>query len=351
MNRTRIPMMFAGALLALFTANVQANHSPGCSAATAMKSGVHKLEFDGLQRTYRVHVPDSYEPGQAAPLVVLFHGWGGDENDYLDVPLVISEADQRGYILVASRGVGSGIPDHSNNSWTFRGSNTGLDAKGEAICNDGLTRDYTYPSCRETGIAKNGCAWTHCQGSEQGDVGFTLALIEEVAGKLCVDTDRVYATGSSNGGMFTWELAQNPRSASSFRAIAPNIGVPHRDYLDPPPEGAVMPALLTTGTEDSTVPPGEWEDTGFTTTSDGDHFYYASATSIMRVWASAHGCSIEQPAIPIDTGLADIDCRSYCSDDPGLTRVLDCRAAMGHEAGLHWSWKLTLEFFDQHGGQ
>ena len=261
-----------------------------------------------------------------------------------------SEANKRGYILVAPRGIGSGIPDHSNNSWTFRGSNTGLDANGKAICNDELTRDYTYPSCKESGIAKNGCAWTHCQGSEQGDVGFTLALVEEVAGKLCVDTARVYATGSSNGGMFTWELAQNPRSAASFRAIAPNIGVPHRGYLDPPPDGAVMPALLTMGTEDKTVPPGEWEDTGFTTTADGDHFYYASATSIMRVWASAHGCLIDRPAVPVETGLEGIDCRSYCDDDPGLTRVLDCRAAMGHEAGLPWSWALTLEFFDQHGG-
>jgi poly(3-hydroxybutyrate) depolymerase len=350
MKRAHLTILMT-TLLASLVANGQASESPGCVLDAGMQSGIHTMEFDGLERTFRIFVPDGQETGQAAPLVILFHGWSGDENDYLDVSLVREEADRRGYILVAPRGIGSGLPDERNNSWSFRGSTTGLDAHGNAICDDEKTPDYTYPSCRDAGIARNGCAWTHCQGSPGGDVDFTLALIDEVAGRLCVDTERVYATGSSNGGMFTWELAQNSSSAARFRAIAPNIGLPHRGYLDAPPRSAGMPALLTTGTLDKTVPPGEWEDAGFTTTGDGDTFYYASATAITRVWAGALGCSTANAAVPVNAGLEGIDCRSYCSSDPGLTRVLDCRAEMGHESGLDWSWNLILDFFDQHGGQ
>jgi len=57
-------------------------------------------------------------------------------------------------------------------------------------------------------------------------VAFTLALIREVESKLCVDTARIFAAGGSNGGMFTWELGQNPASAATFKAIASLIGLP-----------------------------------------------------------------------------------------------------------------------------
>jgi len=335
------------AVLLSFSFSACAGDNAGC-AENGIQSGIYTTHFDGLERTYRVHVPAGLKKGQAAPLLLLFHGWSGDENDYLDEPLVREEADRRGYILLAPRGIGSEAPDGRNNSWTFRGSASGLDAEGADTCNDDLTRDYVYPSCLDAGIAKNGCSWTHCQGKGADDVDFTLALIDKVSGKLCVDAQRVYAAGSSNGGMFTWELAQNAKSASHFRAIAPNIGLPHRGYLDTAPGDAAIPVLLTTGTLDKTVPPGAWEDSHFTTTTDGDHFYYTSATAITRAWASSLGCSTKEAAAAVETGLENVDCRSYCNTDPGLTRVLDCRAEMGHDSGYSWTWGLTLDFFDQH---
>lgn len=348
MRALLVTALTTATLLAMLSTDSMADKSPGCAVAQGIDNGTYTMVSGDLERTYRVHVPTAYQAGEPAPLVVLFHGWSGDENDYLDVPMVREKADRRGYILVAPRGIGSGPPDESNNSWSFRGSNTGVDGNGDKTCDDQLTRDYAYPSCRNTGIAQNGCAWTHCQGPEESDVDFALALIDEVAGRLCVDTGRIYAAGSSNGGMFTWELAQNTKSASRFRAIAPNIGLPHRGYLDTAPGGVEIPVLLTTGTLDKTVPPGGWEDSRFTTTIDGDHFYYASATAITRAWASSLGCVTDEAAAPVDTGLEDVDCRSYCSSDPGLTRVLDCRAEMGHDSGFEWAWGLTLDFFDQH---
>lgn len=306
-------------------------------------SGTRTMHFDGLDRTFRVHVPVGYSASKPAPLVAIFHGWTGDENGFIDEQLVRDSADRLGYVLVAPRGLGSGEPDQHNNSWTFSGSSTGIDGHGGTTCDRGSTPDNSYESC---GDRANSCGWTHCQ---QDDVAFTAALLEEVGNNLCIDQERIFATGGSNGGMFSWELAQNPATASLFRAIAPVIGLPHRGYSTGPGREGEIPALLITGTLDEVVPPGPWDDPGFNTTSnDNDRYYYESATAITRIWADAHGCDTSGKAMPYDAGVPQADCRTYCSEDAGMPRVLDCRAEMAHDYGLAWSWDLSMTFFEAH---
>lgn len=315
----------------------------GCGKA-GYTSGAYTMEHGGLTRTFRVHVPTGYDENKPAPLVTLFHGWGGNENEFLDNETVREEADRRGYILVAPTGLGSGAPDHTYNSWSFSGSTTGIDGHSSPICDNSLTPDYSYKSC--AGIKTNSCSWTHCQAD---DVDFAVALVGEIKANLCVDAGRVYASGGSNGGMYTWELGQNPASARSFRAIAPIIGLPHRAYLDGPGKEGEMPVLLITGSQDHVVPPGAWDDDSFTTTSnDNDRFHYTGATAITKSWADALGCDITAKASTVEVGYDTTDCRTYCDDDNGLPRVLDCRAHMGHTYDLSWSWKLVMDFFDAH---
>jgi poly(3-hydroxybutyrate) depolymerase len=332
--------------------------SIGCGG-TSRAAGIHTLQHNDLARAYRLYLPSGYSATRPAPLVIVFHGWGGDENEFLDDVAVRREADAHGYVVVAPRGLGSGSPDERRNSWTFRGSASGIagepsqDAlprktfprKRGAICDTRLTPDYRYPSCK-SGIARNTCSWTQCQDD---DVDFTIELLQQVESQLCVDTARVFATGGSNGGMFTWELGQNPRSAPLFRAIAPLIGLPHRSFLDGPARAQGMPVLLITGTHDTTVPPGAWNDARHTTTSNGsDRFYYTGATAITQSWAAAGSCDISKPPAPFDTGASQAECRSYCTGSAERwPAVLDCRAPMGHDYGLAWSWKLILDFFDQ----
>ncbi len=339
--------------------------SPGCGKTLA--SGSYEMTDQNVSRTYRVLVPSGYKPGTAYPLMMVFHGWGGNEGEFLGDPNVTRLADKRGYIVVAPRGLGSETPDSNRNSWSFRGSTTGVAGKNQdgaagspetragAICDPAGTRKYTYPSCRN--IARNSCSWTQCQTD---DVAFTIALVREIESRLCVDTTRVFASGGSNGGMFTWELGQNARSAPVFRAIAPIIGLPHRGYLDAPGKPDGMPVLVITGTQDATVPPGEWEDITHTTTSDGDRYYYTGASAMMQRWGPVNGCPYTgTPAKPFDAGINDADCRTYCASNAagwsgssagtGWPNVLDCRAPMGHTYDLGWSWKLILDFFDAHG--
>ena len=321
--------------------------SAGCGAA-APNSGTYSMTHAGVTRSYGLSLPAGYDAHRPARLVLAFHGWGGDESEFLGDATVVAEASRRGYVVAAPRGLGSGAPDHSNNSWTFLGSATGTVGAGSVstpICDASITPDYTYPSCR-SGRALNSCSWTQCQDD---DVGFVSALIEHLEATLCIDTRHVFATGGSNGGMFTWELGMNPQTATQLRAIAPIIGLPHRGDLRPPGRPGGMPVLLVTGTADIVVPPGKWDDDGFTTTSnDRDRFYYTGATAIVRTWSRAAACPIDGKERPFDTGHAAAQCRSYCAAKDGAwPLVLDCRAPMGHDYQLDWSWKLVMDFFDR----
>jgi len=342
------------ALMVIIPELLRADVITSACGRIGLHSGTHSMEHNGITRTFSVHLPSAYDKNTPTPVVLIFHGWGGNENEYTGNSVVTDEADERGYILIAPRGLGSGEPDNRANSWSFSGSTTGLDGDGvnkglagdtSAICDPELTPDYSYPSCQES--KANTCSWTQCQAD---DVEFAVALVDEIKTRLCVDSNRVFVTGGSNGGMYTWELAQNTKSAPLFRAIAPLIGLPHRGYLSAQGKDGEMPALLITGTADNVVPPGAWDDPGFTTTSNGnDRYFYTGATAITRSWADAHeGCSTAGNAVPFDTPYEEVDCRTYCADDAGWPRVLDCRADMGHSYEVQWSWKLTLGFFDAH---
>ncbi|MEQ1572006.1 MAG: hypothetical protein ABMA64_40635 [Myxococcota bacterium] len=311
----------------------------GCDPIDPLSSGVVEWDDQGVPRTYRAHVPADLDPTEPAPLVLWFHGWGGDEDELLGVPAVTALADERGYVVVAPRGLGSGPPDRQFASWSFSGSTTGLDPDGGPICDPELTPDYRYPSCE--GVAENGCSWTHCQAD---DVAFVTAWVEQLEQRLCLDPDRVFAAGGSNGGMFTWELAQ--RTGGLLRGVAPLIGLPHRGYLDANPEVA---ALSITGTRDPVVPPGAWDDPSFTTSSNGqDRFYYTGATAITGAWAAAAGC--DGASVPFDDGVPETDCRTTCAG-PGWPAVVDCRADMGHTYAFAWAWPLVLDAFDAWSAQ
>ena len=315
---------------------------------TPPASGTYTVLHRGVTRTYRLSVPPAYDPQRPTRLLLVFHGWGGDEAEFLSDASVLKESNRRGYVVAALRGIGSGAPDYSNNSWTFRGSDTGDIVQGSRVapvCDTSITPDYSYPSCRKA-RAHNTCSWTQCQDD---DVGFVKALVEHLRSTLCIDARHVFAVGGSNGGMFTWELGQNPETAPMLRAIAPIIGLPHRGDLRPPGRRDGMPLILITGLSDRVVPPGSWDDLSYTTSSnDRDRFYYTGATAIVRRWAQADGCPIAAREQPFNSGYAPPDCRSYCAASHRTwPAVLDCRAQMGHDYELSWSWSLILDFFDR----
>jgi polyhydroxybutyrate depolymerase len=143
------------------------------------------LQHDGQERRYVLHVPATYaaRPATGAPLVLAFHGIHTTAAIQQFLSGMNDDSEVNGYVVAYPEGVGAAT-NQSFNAGTCCG-----DASADGV----------------------------------DDVGFALAIIDQVAGTLCVDDDRVYATGLSNGGHMAYRLACE--EADVFAAVASVAGV------------------------------------------------------------------------------------------------------------------------------
>ncbi|WP_018681370.1 alpha/beta hydrolase family esterase [Actinokineospora enzanensis] len=152
--------------------------STGCSATTSPltlgQTTAQTISSGGLTRSYLVHMPSTYVPGQLKPLVMVFHGHKG------------TAADIESY--------------------------TGFDSADAVLA---------YP----TGVlgTDNGTAWQGAPYNATGvdDVQFVADLLDKLQSQLCIDKSRIFAAGKSNGGGFVGLLAcQLPNRIAAFGIVA-----------------------------------------------------------------------------------------------------------------------------------
>lgn len=155
-------------------------------------------------REYIVHVPASGKK-EKLPVVFVFHGGGGTARHTISFLGMNSVADTAGFLVVYPNGLQKG--------W-----------------NDG----------RE--VKKH----TH------DDIGFIRLLLEKIKRDYPVDEQRIFATGISNGGFFSFALGLH--LPDKFRAIAPVCAtIPTVLFNNYSPKKAVS-LLLINGTKDPLVP-------------------------------------------------------------------------------------------------
>ena len=181
--------------------------SPAAAAERALVP--HTLEVDGITRSYHLHVPSAVGPAPA-PLVLVFHGGGGTGPGTERLTRFTALADREGFLVAFPEGV--------EKNW-----------------NDG--REFTSSRAHRDHV---------------DDVAFVAALIDAIGRAHAVDLRRVYATGISNGAIFSHYLAA--RLSARIAAIAPVVG----GIADPPdawlrPEQPVS-VLMLQGTRDPLVP-------------------------------------------------------------------------------------------------
>ena len=147
---------------------------------------VQSIRHDGMARSYRVHVPASYDPARPAPLLVALHGGGGNMDLQADDSLYgqVSKSEQQGFI---------------------------------AVFPNGFSR---FGGKLATWNAGRCCA--AARDANVDDVGFIRAVVADVARRYTVDPRRIYATGMSNGAMMAYRLACE--APDLFRAIAAVAG-------------------------------------------------------------------------------------------------------------------------------
>ncbi len=142
------------------------------------------VRYDGMKRTALVRVPPQAADGLPIPVVLNFHGGGGNAMGQQRYAHMDAIADREGFIVVYPNG--TGVMQDSLLTW-----NAG--------------------TCCGTSVRR-----------EIDDVGYVRALLDEVARRLPVDSERVYATGLSNGAMMSYRLAAE--LSDRIAAIAPVAG-------------------------------------------------------------------------------------------------------------------------------
>ena len=166
------------------------------------------ITHDGIQRDYILYIPELYDGSRAVPLILNFHGFGSNANEQMFYGDFRDIADTEGFLLVHPEGT------------TFIGNqfwNVGFPGISSTI----------------------------------DDVGFTEALIDELATLYTINLDRVYATGMSNGGFMSFLLAC--QLSEKIAAVASVTGSMTQDTFNDCNAQLPTPVLQIHGTEDDVV--------------------------------------------------------------------------------------------------
>lgn len=126
------------------------------------------INFGGMERTYILHVPPSYD-GKPVPLVMVFHGGGGNAENAVKMTNFNAFSDNKGFIVAYPSGTGR-LED----------------------------KILTWNSGTCCGFA---------QANNVDDVGFVRTMIADIQTIAAIDSKRIYATGMSNGGIISYRLA------------------------------------------------------------------------------------------------------------------------------------------------
>lgn len=143
-----------------------------------------EIIHDGRTRTYLLHVPSSYDGVTPMPLVIALHGGGGNSENMQEKTGFDQLADEEGFIVVYPAGTG-------------RFENRLLTWNSGHCCGYALENNID-------------------------DVGFIRALIEKLQQTLTIDSNMIFITGHSNGGMMSYRLGSE--LSDIIAAVAPVAG-------------------------------------------------------------------------------------------------------------------------------
>jgi polyhydroxybutyrate depolymerase len=216
--------------------------------------GDHTLTYAGLERTYTLRIPAGYADDEPMPLVLELHGGGGNGPRMCSTEGGVHElAEQVGFIVAC--------PDGVQGNW-----------------NDGRAIDRYR---------------AHAEHID--DVGFLLALVDQLAASYSIDRERLFVTGPSNGGMMTLRLACE--APGTFAAAAAIIASLPAD-LDCQPAQPIS-ILLMNGTEDPLMPYDGGQVRFFRQELGG----VISTADTVAFWVAANDCD----PTPVSEHLPDLD--------------------------------------------
>jgi polyhydroxybutyrate depolymerase len=248
----------------------------------------------GVERSYRLGVPESYDKDRSVPLVLDLHGANSnalEQSVYTDIPRL---ATARGMITVTPNAIGG--------NWQLSPGGT--------------------------------------------DDVFLVALVHYVESKYCIDLKQVHVAGFSLGAWKATTLAcGHPDIFASVGLVSEEVH---------PTTCAPMPVIAFHGTADHTVPYGPGGDPGVTVT--GPNAGLTGARYNIASWAKGGRCSADKKVRDIGadvvlwtyTGCApgvDVELYTILHADhrwPGSPIVI------APTTNTISATKLILDFFESH---
>ena len=327
-------------ILVLDKAETGPRLSTGCGAAPPTvpgKTEVLSMLVDGLEREYRLHLPDDYDQDTSTSLVLAFHGYWGNAVEMESTSWMSPHADKHGYVVVYPQ------------STSFRSNGSVIRSWNDLSCNassgpEGLTcsESFSLPFPPECGEPRD-CARCTCYD----DLAFVDQLLDELEDTLCIDLDRVYATGISNGASFAHRLGCD--MADRFAAIAPVSGLLAKGFNCAPGGSASISIMHLHGDNDVKVP---------TDGSEGiDGLFFVTVDDVMDAWAStaSQGCDdIETPYPTSMDGTRQLECAQHANCATGA-EVVTCSWAGDHSSArgipVLFGNDVIWEFFSKNSKQ
>ena len=167
------------------------------------------LAYGEISRTFILYVPSSYDSSSKQPLVFNFHGYSSNASEQMAYGDLRSQADANGFILVHPEALDD---IYGRSYWNIKGWST----------------------------------------SVHDDVKFVENLINLLMDKYSINAERIYSTGMSNGGFFSFHLACN--LSASFAAVASVTGSMTFETFDNCNPRKPTPVMQIHGSLDATVP-------------------------------------------------------------------------------------------------
>lgn len=154
-----------------FVTLAQKKDAAAAKPAVKLAPGDHtfRIEHGGRSREYIVHMPSTPDSVKTLPILLAFHGGGGEAEQYKRSAGLDAVSDREKFVVVYPYGVGA-LPRRLL-TWNA----------GEC-CGPAMNRNVD-------------------------DVSFAIAVLDDVMRRTGIDTRRVYATGHSNGAMMSYRLA------------------------------------------------------------------------------------------------------------------------------------------------
>jgi polyhydroxybutyrate depolymerase len=203
------------------------------------------VKVGDLERRYEYHRPVKIETTKALPVLIAFHGGGGNPQSMRRLSGLNAKSDEAGFIVVYPYGTGR----LENQFLTFNGGNC--------------------------------CGYA--MENQIDDVGFVRALLDDLAAVTQIDPRCVYATGLSNGGIISYRVAAE--LADRIAAIAPVGGPLMMESIHP---SRAVPVMHFHGTGDENAPFQGGYGKGFS--GKGGVTDFKSVEFTLNQWIEANGC-------------------------------------------------------------